>query len=149
MEKNYKNYEPTLVGRALQVFIIDKLSNWYVRLCRRRFWRGEYDLEKISAYQTLYECLVTVAKLAAPIAPFFMDWLFLNLNRTTNNENACSVHISSFPISSLKRTQIDLEKKMGLTKTICSLALSLRKKEKIRVFVTHFFNFIEGRLNGT
>ncbi len=130
---SYENYEPTSAARLIQAFVIDKLSNWYVRLCRRRFWKGEYDETKISAYQTLYDCLTTVAKISSPIAPFFMDQLFMDLNSHTSMEKHESVHLSRFPKPNLNYTNPVLEKKMRLTKSICSLALSLRKKESIRV----------------
>ena len=133
VEKNYENYEPTLVGRFIQNFVIDKLSNWYVRLCRRRFWKGQYDFNKISAYQTLYDCLVVVSKLSSPIAPYFMDRLFLDLNSFIKKEAAESVHLSKFPKINQKLINPTLNKRMELTKNICSLALSLRKKEGIRV----------------
>ena len=133
VKDNYENYEPTLAGRAIQTFIIDKLSNWYVRLCRRRFWKGQYDENKISAYQTLYDCLITVAKLGAPIAPFFMDRLFGDLNNVVKNENFKSVHLTEFPKVEKKDINSSINIQMRLTKTICSLALSLRKKARIRV----------------
>tara|TARA_B100001250_G_scaffold343704_1_gene312452 strand:- start:1205 stop:2338 length:1134 start_codon:yes stop_codon:yes gene_type:complete len=129
----YNNYEPTVVGRAIQDFVIDKLSNWYVRLCRRRFWKGDYDLNKISAYQTLYDCLVTISKLASPIAPFFMERLFLDLNRVSKIDVVDSVHLSTFPMVDSRLISGELELHMALTRDICSLALSIRKKEGIRV----------------
>ena len=133
VEGHYENYEPTLSARAIQTFVIDKLSNWYVRLCRRRFWKGEYDANKISAYQTLFECLIVVSKLSSPIAPFFMDRLFSDLNNVVKNENVVSVHLAEFPKINKKHINPELNKKMRLTKNICSLALSLRKKEGVRV----------------
>lgn len=133
VEENYENYEPTLAGRSIQTFVIDKLSNWYVRLCRRRFWKGLYDFNKISAYQTLCDCLIIVSKLSAPIAPFFMDRLFSDLNTVVKNDNAKSIHLTTFPKIDKKSINPILNKKMELTKSICSLALSLRKKERIRV----------------
>ena len=133
VEGFYNDFEPTLAGREIQSFVIDKLSNWYVRLCRRRFWRGEYDQGKISAYQTLYDCLVVVAKISSPIAPFYMDQLYRDLNNNTNLEPHESVHLASFPSVLLKKIDHKLLMSMGLTKDICSLALSLRKKEGIRV----------------
>ena len=133
VETNYNNYEPTLVGRNIQSFVIDKLSNWYVRLCRRRFWKGDYDKGKISAYQTLYTCLITVSRIAAPLAPFFMDRLFLDLNSVSNKDKVESVHLSHFPEVKQNLINKSLEFSMGLTKEICSLALSIRKKENIRV----------------
>tara|TARA_Y100000589_G_scaffold87144_2_gene81213 strand:+ start:257 stop:3610 length:3354 start_codon:yes stop_codon:yes gene_type:complete len=129
----YNDYEPTLAGRQIQFFVVEKLSNWYIRLCRRRFWKGEYDQEKISAYQTLFECLVNVSKIASPIAPFFMDRLFLDLNNVANKDSAQSVHLSDFPPFQEDCFFSDLEKNMRITKGICSLALSIRKKQGIRV----------------
>ncbi|MBF25005.1 MAG: isoleucine--tRNA ligase [Flavobacteriales bacterium] len=133
VKKHYELYEPTLTGRIIQDFVVDKLSNWYVRLCRRRFWKGEYDLEKISAYQTLYECLCVIAKISSPIAPFFMDRLFIDLNTVCSRDASSSVHLTDFPNPNPKLINKKLEKKMSLTKGICSLALSLRKREGIRV----------------
>jgi isoleucyl-tRNA synthetase len=129
----YNNFEPTLAGREIQGFVVDKLSNWYVRLCRRRFWKGEYDQNKISAYQTLYDCLVVVAKIASPIAPFYMDQIYCDLNKNTNKEPCDSVHLARFPDSFLQKTNHSLLSSMRLTKEVCSLALSLRKKHSIRV----------------
>ncbi len=129
----YDNYEPTLVARSIQSFVVDKLSNWYVRLVRRRFWRGEYDVLKISAYQTLYECLVCISKLSSPIAPFFMERLFCDLNDVTEKEPHNSVHLSFFPKHRPQLIDLVLEKKMSVVKTICSLSLSLRKQSGIRV----------------
>ena len=133
VENHYENYEPTLAARETQAFVVDKLSNWYVRLCRRRFWKGEYDSNKTSAYQTLFECLIVVSKLSSPIAPFFMDRLFSDLNGVVKRENVKSVHLASFPKVNTSSIKPMLNKKMKLTKNICSLALSLRKKEGIRV----------------
>ena len=93
----YEDYEPTKVARAINNFVNDNLSNWYVRLCRRRFWKGDYSEDKISAYQTLYTCLETVAKISAPIAPFFMDQLYQDLNAVTGKDAAESVHLTDFP----------------------------------------------------
>jgi len=133
VEENYENYEPTRVARLIQDFVIGKLSNWHVRLSRRRFWKGEYNTDKVSAYQTLYECLEKVAILAAPIAPFFMDRLFQDLNTISNKQSATSVHLVDFPKSDNSKINADLEHKMQLAQNITSLALSLRKKEMIRV----------------
>jgi len=133
VQDNYNNYEPTLASRAINSFVVDKLSNWYVRLCRRRFWKGAYDKNKISAYQTLYDCLMIVSKISSPIAPFFMDRLFCDLNKGSNKELVESVHLSNFPIANLDFINSNLERKMELTKGVCSLALSLRKREGIRV----------------
>ncbi len=129
----YSDYEPTNAARAIQEFVDEHLSNWYVRLCRRRFWKGEYTEDKIAAYQTLYECLSTISKLMAPVAPFFADWLFKNLNDATKLEAAVSVHLADFP--SAKGTSIDklLEQRMDYAQRISSLVLSIRKKVNIRV----------------
>ena len=98
VESAFESYEPTRAGRAIQDFVVDELSNWYVRLCRRRFWKGDYSEDKIAAYQTLYRCLVTVAKLSAPIAPFYSDQLFNDLNGVTGLESDSSVHLAAWPI---------------------------------------------------
>ncbi len=129
----YDDYEPTKVARAIQKFVIDDLSNWYVRLSRRRFWKGEYGTDKISASQTLYKALLTVAKLMAPIAPFYADKLYLDLIGVTGMENFESVHLSAFPVVNHGEIDKDLERKMQKAQLISSLALSLRKKEKIKV----------------
>ncbi len=133
VSENLDDYEPTKAGRAIDIFVDEKLSNWYVRLCRRRFWKGEYDENKISAYQTLYECLETLCKLIAPISPFFADWLFLKLNEVSSKENIQSIHLCDFPKENHNAINIDLEEKMELGQDICSLVLSLRKKENIKV----------------
>jgi len=133
VENAFDNYEPTRAGRAIQDFVVDELSNWYVRLCRRRFWKGDYSEDKIAAYQTLYRCLVTVAKLSAPIAPFYSDSLFCDLNDITGNDPTHSVHISEWPTMNETEIDHDLEQRMALAQTASSLALSLRKKENIRV----------------
>ena len=129
----YAAYEPTKAARAISDFTQDYLSNWYVRLSRRRFWKGDYQTDKISAYQTLYTCMETIAKLGAPIAPFFMDRLYLDLNAVTKKEAFESVHLADFP--KVNESVIDnvLERKMESAQTICSLVLSLRAKEKIKV----------------
>ena len=129
----YAEYEPTKAARAISEFTQEYLSNWYVRLSRRRFWKGEYQQDKISAYQTLYTCMVTIAKLGAPIAPFFMDRLYLDLNSVTNKEAFESVHLANFPSADSSLINKDLERKMGQAQTISSLVLSLRAKEKIKV----------------
>jgi len=129
----YSDYEPTRAGRAISLFVDERLSNWYVRLCRRRFWKGEYTTDKISAYQTLYSCLEVVAKLSAPIAPFFTDRLFTDLNNVTDREDVISVHLSNFPIADETLINKDLEERMQLAQTISSMVLSLRKKVNIRV----------------
>lgn len=129
----YAAYEPTKAAREISEFTQEYLSNWYVRLSRRRFWKGDYQTDKISAYQTLYTCMLTIAKLGAPIAPFFMDKLYLDLTKTTQTETFESVHLAEFPKSD--KTFIDkaLERKMEAAQTISSLVLSLRAKEKIKV----------------
>lgn len=133
VEEAFDNYEPTRAGRAIQDFVVDELSNWYVRLCRRRFWKGDYSDDKIAAYQTLYRCLINVAKLSAPIAPFYSDSLFCDLNNITRKDSANSVHISEWPAINESEIDNDLEQRMALAQTASSLALSLRKKENIRV----------------
>lgn len=129
----YADYEPTKAARAISDFVQENLSNWYVRLCRRRFWKGEYAQDKIAAYQTLYTCLLTVSKLSAPIAPFFMDKLYRDLTLTTQSEKYDSVHLAKFPVSVEKYVNKMLESKMQKAQTISSLVLSLRKKEMIKV----------------
>jgi isoleucyl-tRNA synthetase len=129
----YADYEPTKSARAISEFVQENLSNWYVRLCRRRFWKGEYAQDKIAAYQTLYTCLLTVSKLAAPIAPFFMDKLYRDLTLATNTENFDSVHLTKFPVSVENFVDKSLESKMQKAQIISSLVLSLRKKEMIKV----------------
>ena len=129
----YADYEPTKAARAISDFVQENLSNWYVRLCRRRFWKGEYAHDKIAAYQTLYSCLLTVCKLAAPIAPFFMDNLYRDLIQNTQNEAFESVHLADFPKSVENYVDKSLESKMQKAQTISSLVLSLRKKEMIKV----------------
>jgi isoleucyl-tRNA synthetase len=133
VEGNFENYEPTRSARLIQDFVINKLSNWHIRLSRRRFWKGEYNKAKISAYQTLYECLEKVAIISSPIAPFFMDNLFLDLNSVCKKLKVESVHLSNFPNVNTAAINIDLEDKMQLAQKITTLALSLRKKEQIRV----------------
>ncbi len=129
----YEDYEPTKVARAINTFVNDNLSNWYVRLCRRRFWKGDYTEDKISAYQTLYTCLDTVAKLSAPIAPFFMDRLYQDLNAVTGKDKAESVHLSDFPVTDESKIDTDLVEKTHLAQSITSMVFSLRKKENIKV----------------
>jgi isoleucyl-tRNA synthetase len=129
----YADYEPTKATRAISDFVQEMLSNWYVRLCRRRFWKGEYGQDKISAYQTLYTCMLTVAKLSSPVAPFFMDRLYKDLTNATNSESFESVHLAHFPKSNASYIDESLEKKMENAQTISSLVLSLRAKEKIKV----------------
>jgi isoleucyl-tRNA synthetase len=130
---DFADYEPTNAARKIQQFVDEHLSNWYVRLSRRRFWKGEYEHDKIAAYQTLYECLVTITRLSAPIAPFFSDWLFKNLNDVTQKDAHESVHLTDFPDFETKYIDASLEKRMNYAQRISGLILSLRKKEKIRV----------------
>jgi len=127
------DYEPTNAGRKIEQFVDENLSNWYVRLCRRRFWKGEYTEDKVAAYQTLYECMTTVSKLIAPIAPFFADWLYRNLNGGSGLEKHESVHLAYLPADNEDVIDKNLEKRMEYAQRISSLGLSLRKKEKIRV----------------
>ena len=131
--RNFDEYEPTQAGRAIEDFVDAHLSNWYVRLCRRRFWKGEYEHDKICAYQTLYECVETLSRLMAPISPFFADWLFNNLNSISNRFEAISVHHTDFPIADETAIDIDLEKRMQLAQDASSLILSLRKKVNLKV----------------
>ncbi|MCX6245978.1 MAG: isoleucine--tRNA ligase [Bacteroidetes bacterium] len=133
VDEYYNDYEPTKAGRAISDFVDEHLSNWYVRLSRRRFWKGEYTTDKISAYQTLYHCLETIARLAAPIAPFFMDKLFIDLNRSTGRKDAESVHLTRFPVADVSLINRSLEERMELAQKISSMVLSLRKKTNIRV----------------
>ena len=129
----YEDYEPTKVARAINNFVNDNLSNWYVRLCRRRFWKGDYSEDKISAYQTLYTCLETVAKISAPIAPFFMDQLYQDLNAVTGKDAAESVHLTDFPKVDESLIDQNLVEKTHLAQTITSMVFSLRKKENVKV----------------
>ena len=133
VQENFDAYEPTQAGRAIEEFVDYHLSNWYVRLCRRRFWKGEYEHDKICAYQTLYECLETLCKMMAPVAPFFADWLFNNLNSVSSRFNNESVHHTDFPKADETVIDIDLEKRMQLAQDISSLILSLRKKVNLKV----------------
>ena len=133
VQENFDAYEPTQAGRAIEDFVDAHLSNWYVRLCRRRFWKGEYEYDKICAYQTLYECLETLGKLMAPVAPFFADWLFNNLNSVSDRFKNESIHHTHFPKPNESVIDIDLEKRMQLAQDISSLILSLRKKVNLKV----------------
>jgi isoleucyl-tRNA synthetase len=133
VDEAYADYEPTKATRAISEFVSENLSNWYVRLCRRRFWKGEYAQDKIAAYQTLYTCLLTISKLSAPVAPFFMDKLYKDLTKTTQSEKYNSVHLSLFPEIVEKFVDKSLERRMQNAQTISSLVLSLRKKEMIKV----------------
>jgi len=129
----YGDYEPTKAARVISEFTQEYLSNWFVRLSRRRFWKGDYQQDKISAYQTLYTCLLTIAKLGAPIAPFYMDRLYKDLTNVTQKETFESVHLAEFPESNSDYIDKGLERKMENAQTISSLVLSLRAKEKIKV----------------
>ncbi len=133
VQQNMDEYEPTQAGRAIEDFVDEHLSNWYVRLCRRRFWKGEYEHDKVCAYQTLYECLETLSLLIAPIAPFFADWLFSNLNEVSGRYQNESVHHVLFPKAKQEIINTDLEKRMQLAQDASSLILSLRKKVNIKV----------------
>ena len=132
VEEHYDNYEPTAIARLIQAFVIDKLSNWYVRLSRRRFWKDKYTIEKVAAYQTLYDCLVNIAIISSPIAPFYMDQLFQDI-KGYSKQRFKSVHLSNFPCVKDKYIDCDLERRIRLAQKITSIALSLRKKESIRV----------------
>jgi isoleucyl-tRNA synthetase len=127
------DFEPTNAGRAIETFVDEHLSNWYVRLCRRRFWKGTYTEDKIAAYQTLYECLETITRLMAPIAPFFCDQVFRNLNGITKRHNVTSIHHVDFPKADVSKMDIALEERMQMAQDICSLVLSVRKKVNIKV----------------
>ena len=131
VEKNYETFEPTQAGRLIETFVCDNLSNWYVRLNRKRFWGGEMNEDKLAAYQTLYQCLETVAKLMAPIAPFYSDKLFCDLNAVSGRDKNVSVHLADFPAAG--QTDAALERKMQLAQTVTSLILSIRKTSKINV----------------
>lgn len=127
------DYEPTIAGRAIEDFVDAQLSNWYVRLCRRRFWKGEYEGDKIAAYQTLYECLETLVRLIAPVSPFFSDAVFMNLNAVTKRFDVTSIHHAEFPVCNEAVIDPLLEGRMQLAQDACSLVLSLRKKVNIKV----------------
>ncbi|MCH2490007.1 MAG: isoleucine--tRNA ligase [Flavobacteriales bacterium] len=129
----YGEYEPTKAARAISYFVQENLSNWFVRLSRRRYWKGSYGTDKISAYQTLYNCLLTVSQLGAPIAPFFMDRLYKDLTSGISGAGEISVHLSNFPTSNASYIDKGLERKMKKAQTISSLVLSLRQREKIKV----------------
>lgn len=128
----YEKYEPTRAGRAIQDFVIENLSNWYVRLSRKRYWGGEFTKDKLSAYQTLYTCLETVALLSAPIAPFYMEQVFGDLNSVTGKHQG-SVHLAVFPVADTRLIDKKLEEKMQLAQQISSMVLGLRRKVQIRV----------------
>ncbi len=129
----YASFEPTRAGRAIQLFVDEHLSNWYVRLSRRRFWKGNYSDDKISAYQTLYTCLDTIARLISPIAPFFSERLFLDLNGVTGKDRFESVHLTDFPQAKTEQIDKPLEERMEMAQQLSSMVLSLRKKANIRV----------------
>lgn len=131
--ESYETYEPTRAGRAISEFVTENLSNWFVRLSRKRYWGGEYDQDKISAYQTLYTCLANVAKLMAPIAPFYADLLYSDLNNITSKEPAQSVHLANFPEFSEAMIDSGLEEKMAIAQKASSMILALRRKEKLKV----------------
>ncbi|HRW63735.1 MAG TPA: DUF5915 domain-containing protein, partial [Bacteroidales bacterium] len=133
VENDYENYEPTRAGRAIQDFVTENLSNWYVRLNRKRYWGGEYSKDKIAAYQTLYTCLETVARLMAPIAPFFADQIFTDLNSVTGKDKTESVHIADFPKYNEEFIDKELEEKMDIAQRVSSMILALRRKVNIKV----------------
>ena len=133
VDKAYEEFEPTLAGRLIYDFTADQLSNWYVRLCRRRFWKGDYTADKISAYQTLYKCLETLSIMMSPIAPFFSDRLFQDLDAVSGRCNAESVHLAEFPVANTAEIDEDLEARMEIAQKVSSMVLSLRAKKKIRV----------------
>jgi isoleucyl-tRNA synthetase len=133
VDNYYNDYELTPASREISDFVQEKLSNWYVRLSRRRFWKGEYNNDKISAYQTLYECLSSISKLISPIAPFYSEYIYQCINTVTRKEEHESVHLSEFPASEEDLIKVELEKKINQVRNICSLALSIRKKEKLKV----------------
>ena len=133
VDEALSDYEPTRAGRAISQFVDANLSNWYVRLCRRRFWKGEMTADKVSAYQTLYTCLETLARLMSPIAPFFSERMFLDLNNVTHRIDAASVHHVAFPEVHEEMIDKELEERMQLAQQICSMGLSLRKKSNLRV----------------
>ena len=133
VDECYADYEPTRAGRAIADFVDEHLSNWYVRLSRRRFWKGEYSQDKISAYQTLYHCLEVIAQLSAPIAPFFAERLFVDLNSVTGRHTTDSVHLTDFPQANEAWIDKDLEERMELAQNISSMILSIRKSTRIRV----------------
>ena len=133
VDHSYNNYEPTKASRLITTYVQELLSNWYVRLSRRRFWKGEYNLDKISAFQTLFECLITILKISSPISPFFSERLYINLCENTKYEKFESVHLSNFPTYKETYRNSDLEICMNKARIISSLVLSIRKKEKIKV----------------
>ena len=133
VDEAYNSFEPTKAGRLIQDFVGNQLSNWYVRLCRRRFWRGDYSEDKIAAYQTLYTCLEKVAVLSSPIAPFYTDQLFTDLNNASRKNTVESIHLAEFPVSDNSKIDRDLEQRMEIAQKVSSMVLSLRKREKLKV----------------
>lgn len=133
VDDSYADYEPTRAGRAIQYFVTEHLSNWFVRLSRRRFWKGSYSKDKIEAYQTLYHCMEVIAQITAPIIPFFADRLFIDLNNVSKRQKAISVHLTDFPIADESLIDTELEDRMELAQKISSMVLSLRKKNSLRV----------------
>lgn len=133
VDESFSNYEPTRAGRAIQTFVDEHLSNWYVRLSRRRFWKGQYTNDKISAYQTLYTCLEIIAQLSSPIAPFFTERIFIDLNAVTQKHDVESVHLTDFPAANKNFIDKKLEERMQMAQQFSSMVLSLRKKANIRV----------------
>lgn len=133
VDKAFTEYEPTRAGRAISNFVNEHLSNWFVRLSRRRFWKGDYSTDKISAYQTLYTCLETVAQLSSPIAPFFTEKLFIDLNKVSRNHKVESIHLTDMPVAKLELIDTDLEERMKMAQVFSSMVLSLRKKHNLRV----------------
>ena len=133
VDEAYNDYEPTKAARLITDFVQEILSNWYVRQSRRRFWKGEYEKDKIAAYQTLFECLLSVSKLMAPVAPFYADQLYRDLCAATGVEQYASVHLAHFPLTDESLRNLSLEDQMGKARIVSSLALSLRKKEQIKV----------------
>ncbi len=129
----YSEYEPTRVGRLIQEFVVDHLSNWHIRLSRKRFWRGDYGTDKISAYQTVYTCLETIARISAPLAPFYSDRLFKDLNAVTGKDTSLSVHLAKFAEVNESLIDTDLEERMAIAQKASSMILSLRKRENLRV----------------
>lgn len=133
VEEHYHNYEPTKAGRAIQDFVIENLSNWYVRLNRKRFWGGEFNQDKLAAYQTLYQCLETISILASPIAPFYSDKIFTDLNSVSGKHKVSSVHLSDFPSYNASLIDKDLEERMDIAQRLSSMILGLRRKVSIKV----------------
>lgn len=133
VDKAFTDYEPTRAGRAISNFVNEHLSNWFVRLSRRRFWKGDYSTDKISAYQTLYTCLETVAQLSSPIAPFFTEKLFIDLNKVSRNHKVESIHLTDMPVAKLELIDKNLEERMEMAQVFSSMVLSLRKKHNLRV----------------